>query len=125
VCGLSTASRRRHVPLPVREAARTARNLNASIKDLLLAVIAETLGRLLSSGGEDTAGRMIRVAVIRGWPVAVRTCRRSSGNRSAAVALDLPIGPLPLTERLAAVRGQIDVHLRRGEPDASGWCCAC
>jgi len=121
VCGPFTAGRRRYLPvtLPARDVAKTARNLNASINDVLLAIIAEALSGLLRSRGEDTTGRTIRIAVPRARPGAAGTYRRPSGNRSAAVALDLPIGPLPLTERLKLVRGQIDVHLHRGEPDAS------
>ena len=58
---------------------------------------------------------MLRIAVPRAWPAAC-CCGRSPGNRSAALTLDVPAGPLSPAERLAAVRDQAGLHLRRGEP---------
>jgi diacylglycerol O-acyltransferase len=46
---------------------------------------------------------------------------RRPGNRSAAVALDLPIGPRGLHGRLWAGRAQMEDHLRWGEADAAAF----
>ena len=122
VCGPFTSGRRRFIPLalPAREVAMTARSLHASIADLLLAAIAEAVRRLLRSRGEQMPGGVIRTAVPRARPVPAGRGKRPLGNRSAAVSLDLPIGPMSLAERLTAVRGRIDTHLRHGEPEAAG-----
>lgn len=121
VCGPFTGPLRRYVPvtLAAREVAVTARRLGVSIADLLLTVIAESLSRLLRSRGEQTAGRSVRAAMPRAQPTP--TIRRGCppANRSAAVAVDLPVGPLAPTERLAAISGQAQAHVRRGEVAAS------
>jgi WS/DGAT/MGAT family acyltransferase len=120
LCGPFTTSRRQFVPvtLAARDVARAARALHAGIADLLVASAAEALGRLLSTRGEETAGRVLRIAVPRAWPAAGRH-DRSPGNRSAALTLDVPVGPLSPAERLAAVRDQTGLHLRRREPDGA------
>lgn len=120
LCGPFTTSRRQFVPvtLAARDVARAARALHAGIADLLVASAAEALGRLLSTRGEETAGRVLRIAVPRAWAVAGRP-GRSPGNRSAALTLDVPVGPLSPAGRLAAVRDQTGLHLRRREPDGA------
>jgi WS/DGAT/MGAT family acyltransferase len=121
VCGTFTSDRRRYLPvaLPAREVAVTARRLRVGIADLLLILITEALGQLLRARGEETAGRTVRVAVPRSRVVRAARSRRTPANRSAALALDLPIGPLTLAERVTAVRGQLGAHQRRGEPEAA------
>jgi diacylglycerol O-acyltransferase len=118
VCGPFTSGRRRFIPLalPAREVARTARQQQVGIADLLLAMTAEAVSQLLQSRGEQTTGRRIRIAVPR---ARTRPDGQAAGNRSAAVSLDLPVGPLSPAGRLAAVRGQVEVHVGRGEPDAA------
>jgi len=118
--GPLTSPRRRYVPvtLPSRAVASTARALDARMADLLLAVVAEALSRLLRSRGERTEGCTLRAAV----PRAVRNApARRLGNRSAAVALDLPIGPMGPRDRLWAVRAQMEAHLRWGEAEAAAF----
>ena len=121
VCGPFTSHHRRYVPfkLPARDIALTARSLDTGITDFILTVITDALGRLLRSRGEDTAGRAIRIAVPRARPSQAGQHGRSRGNRTTAVCVDLPLGPLPPAERLSAVRGQVTSHLRRGEQDAA------
>ncbi len=121
VCGPFTGSARRYVPvaLPARQAAVTARALRAGVADLLLAVIAEALGRLLCSRGEQTERRVVRVAVPRARAGQARRLAQPWGNRSAAISLDVPVGPMPPAERLATVRGQVALHLARGEEDGA------
>jgi WS/DGAT/MGAT family acyltransferase len=123
VCGPFTGGRRRYVQavLPACEVARTARGLDTQIADLLLAVTAEALGRLLRARGEETAGQVVRIAVPRACPVRPRD--RAAGteprNRTAAVTLDAPIGPAPAAQRLAAVRGQVAARVHRGDAAAA------
>ncbi len=123
VCGPFTGERRRYAQalLPAWEVARTARGLDTQIADLLLAVTAEALGRLLRSRGEETAGQVIRIAVPRACPVRGRS--RALGtvprNRTAAVTLDAPIGPAAPEQRLAAVRNQVAARVHRGDAAAA------
>jgi hypothetical protein len=91
--------------------------LHANITDLLVAVVAEALGRLLRTRGEETADRVLRIAVPRARSPAAGA--QSPGNRSAAITIDVPVGPLSQAGRLAAVRAQITLHLRRAEPDGA------
>jgi diacylglycerol O-acyltransferase / wax synthase len=104
--------------------------------DLVLALAADALGRLMAARGEPTAGRTVRAMVprtLRSSPC--RTGRRARagtsemtadsaadggmpGNRTAGLLLDLPVGPMPLDERVAAVRTMRHERLRRGDADA-------
>ena len=123
VCGPFTGADRRYVPtvLSARDVARTARRLDIQITDLLITVIAEALGRLLRSRGEDTAGQVIRIAVPRAAPESgrVRSPEAAPRNRTAAVTLDVPISPVEPAQRLAVVRGQVAAHVRRGDDAAA------
>lgn len=121
VCGPFISDRRRYVPvaLSARDVATTARALDTGIADLLLTVIADALGRLLRARGEGTAGRALRIAVPRAWTAELRTRGAGPGNRTAAVSLNVPIGPIAPAERLSAVRGQVTSHVQQGEDTAA------
>lgn len=118
LCGAFTSSRRQYVPvsLPAADFARTARALNAGITDLLVAIVAEALSKLLRARGEKTADRVLRMAIPRAQPATPVHRVTPPGNRSTAMTPDIPVGPLQPVERLAAVRDQIALRLRRGEP---------
>lgn len=119
LCGAFTTSRRQYAPvtLPARDVARTARALHTGITDLLVTVVAEALGRLLRARGEETADHRLRIAVPRARPAPIRA--PWTGNRSAALTIDVPVGPLSPAERLTAVRDQAESHLSRAEPDGA------
>jgi diacylglycerol O-acyltransferase / wax synthase len=121
LCGAFTSSRRQYVPLslPAADFARTARALNVGITDLLVATMAEALSKLLRARGEQTSDRVLRVAMPRARPTTPLHPAAPPGNRSAAITPDVPVGPLQPLERLAAVRDQIALRLRRGEPDGA------
>jgi WS/DGAT/MGAT family acyltransferase len=124
VCGSFTDGRRRYlaVDLPARDVARTARGLGCGIAELLAAMIGEAVGQLLRSRGEDTTGRIARIAMPRARePLAAHGGGRAGtpGNRTAAISVEVPIGPAAPAARLAAVRGQTATHVRRGEDTAA------
>lgn len=123
LCGRSNSEHRRYIPLALaaREVAITARTLNAGIAELLLAVIAEAIGRLLRSRGEVTAGQVVRAAVPRAQAPPAGGQQAQPSNRSAVVSMDLPVGPLSPAERLRAVSQQYQDHLRHGEPGAAAF----
>jgi hypothetical protein len=115
----------------------TARQLGASVTDLVLALVAEALGRVMAGSGEPTAGQSVRAMV----PCTLRTARRgqprrgardktaragtatgaSPGNRTTGILLDLPTGPMPLAQRVAAIRAMRRARLSRGDADAAAF----
>jgi diacylglycerol O-acyltransferase / wax synthase len=127
------------VSLDARMVATKARQLGAGKVDLVLAVAADTLGQLMARRGQPTAGRTVRAMV----PCSLRFAGRSPGrrgapgqvaasgggnrddagpgNRTAGVLLDLLVGPMSLSERVAAVRAVRLSRLRRGDADAAAF----
>jgi|SRR5580658_7293666 diacylglycerol O-acyltransferase / wax synthase len=111
------------ISLDAKTAAARARLLRAGVADLVLAVAADAIGRLMAGRGQPTVGRRVRAMVPRSLRVAGPAGRDSAGpeNRTAGVLLDLPIGPMSLAERVAAVRAVRQARLRRGDVDASAF----
>ncbi|BCB91751.1 bifunctional phosphatase PAP2/O-acyltransferase family protein [Phytohabitans suffuscus] len=96
----SATARRRFgtAELPLDEVRSVARRYGARVSDVLLASAAGGLRRVLPD--PDRAGARLRVAV----PLTVREPGTSAeGNTTAAVMMDLPLGPMPEAERLAGV----------------------
>jgi diacylglycerol O-acyltransferase / wax synthase len=120
------------ISLDAKTAATRARLLRAGVADLVLAVAADAIGQLMTARGQSTVGLTARAMVPRSLRVAgpgpKRRVARSkqapvSGpeNRTAGILLDLPIGPMSLAERVAAVRTVRRARLRRGDADASAF----
>jgi diacylglycerol O-acyltransferase / wax synthase len=124
------------VSLDARMVAIKARLLGVGTVDLVLAAAAGALGQLMAGHGQLTAGRRVRAMVpcsLRsgGWSAGRRRGRagtaapggggRGPGNRIAGVLLDLPVGPMPLAERVAAVQAGRRARLRHGDADASAF----
>jgi UDP-N-acetylglucosamine:LPS N-acetylglucosamine transferase len=82
-----------------------------------LAVVAHALGALLRQAGLLDGRRPLRAMV----PVATRPPRldRVSGNWTAAVTVDLPMGQMGFRQRLELVREQVERRTRWGEPEAA------
>jgi WS/DGAT/MGAT family acyltransferase len=76
--------------------------LGATVNDVVLAVVAGSLHRLLRSRREATRGRTLRAMV----PVSVRADaeRMALGNRVSMVFVDLPVGPLDPVSRVRRIR---------------------
>jgi diacylglycerol O-acyltransferase len=124
------------VSLDARMVAITARRLGAGTVDLVLAVAADALGQLMAGRGHAAAGQTVRAMV----PCSLRSAGRSPGragapiqapasggggvapgNRIAGILLDLPVGPMSLVERVAAVQAGRQARKRRGDADASAF----
>jgi len=105
------------IALPAADLRIAARSLHAQPHELALAVIADALGTLLAGAGLCSSTDPLRVMV----PVAMRAPRldRIFGNWTGALALDLPMGPLGMAERAAAVRTGLRRRVERGEPEAA------
>jgi WS/DGAT/MGAT family acyltransferase len=73
-----------------------------TVNDVVLSVVAEGLHDLLTARGEPTRGRQLRVMV----PVSVRSKaeRGDVGNRVAPAFVDVPVGRMGPSARLAKIR---------------------
>jgi diacylglycerol O-acyltransferase / wax synthase len=94
---------------PVQTFKDIKRALGATVNDVVLAVVAGGLYRLLRYRREPTRGRSLRAMV----PVSVRTRDQKSamGNRVSSLLVDLPVGPMGGKKRLATIR-QRTKHLK-------------
>jgi diacylglycerol O-acyltransferase / wax synthase len=135
------------VSLDSRTVTVTARHLGASSADLVLAMVAEGLGRLIAARGERAAGQTVRAMVpstLRAAGHGLRPRFRAPGqppvqpraaeidpdlaaqgalpgNRTTGLLLDLPVGPMSLPDRVAAVQAVRQARLRRGDADAAAF----
>jgi hypothetical protein len=98
--GASAARRFGTVALPLEQVRAVARRHGTRVSDVLLSGVAGALRRVWSAGA---ASPQLRVAV----PLMVRAPGTSTeGNVTAAVMMDLPLGPLAESERLADIAGR-------------------
>ncbi|MBO0812087.1 MAG: DUF1298 domain-containing protein [Microlunatus sp.] len=98
--------------------AATARHVRSS--ELLLALVAEALGRAGFGVGDARSGRSrIRIMV----PVAMALSRsgRTRGNCTGVLAVNLPTGPMPFADRLAQVRRELQRRAASGDPEAGAF----
>ncbi|GDY28689.1 wax ester/triacylglycerol synthase domain-containing protein [Gandjariella thermophila] len=102
--------------LPGRPLRTAARRLGVTANDLLVAVFAEALHRTLNTG-EGPATESLRVMLP--WSLRTTGTLHSTGNRTGAVAVDLPVGTLPLRRRLDLVRDAMRARVDAGVPEAA------
>jgi WS/DGAT/MGAT family acyltransferase len=88
--------------VPLHAVRTVAHALGCTINDVLMSVVAGTLGQYLRRAGQATDGLAIRAAV----PVNLRPPVEPPGlgNRFGLAFVELPIGLVPPLERLRAVR---------------------
>jgi WS/DGAT/MGAT family acyltransferase len=105
-------------PLPLALVKRTAKASGTTVNDVIVSVIAGSLGNYLRGRGEDTCGLRIRAMV----PVNMRGAAdaQMSGNRFSLVFLELPLGVTDARERLMRIKIEMDRIKRSMEP-AVGW----
>lgn len=103
--------------VPLHEVRTIAHALGCTINDVLMSVIAGTLGRYVRRGGVDTDGLCIRAAV----PVNLRAADEPPclGNHFGLVFVDLPIGIAQPVERLRAVRAAMHALKGSKQPAAA------
>ncbi|HET7327759.1 MAG TPA: wax ester/triacylglycerol synthase domain-containing protein [Nocardioidaceae bacterium] len=101
------------VDFPAAELQRLARDHDVHLHELVVALAADALDRVLRPAGLLTDGKPLRAMV----PVTTRLPRldRIFGNWTGSLALDLPMGPMPLAWRSAAVRREARRRALRGE----------
>ncbi len=85
--------------------------------EVVIAVAAHALAGLLTGAGLVDGSLSLRAMV----PVARRAPRldRVFGNWTAALTVDLPLAPMTFGQRLDAVRQQLRLRARRGEPQGA------
>ncbi len=119
--GPSTAGREyATVALRAATVRSTARDHGVSTTALLLTLVGEALHRI------DPAGTAVHDRVRVMVPQTTQALRRASsqdrsyqGNHTAAVALDLPVGPMPPAWRMVAVAGELARRERADQPVAA------
>jgi WS/DGAT/MGAT family acyltransferase len=104
-------------PLPLAEVRTVAHALGCTLNDVLMSVIAGTLGRYLRAQGVATGGLTIRATL----PVNLRPpdAPASLGNRFGLVYLDLPIGIAHPLQRLYAVHESMQALKNSEQPPAA------
>lgn len=115
--GTRTSQRRyATVELPAAEVRAVAREHATSTSAVLLAVLSAALHRLLDKRGDSAADRQLRAMV----PRSTRAARAGAeaGNWTAAVSLDLPVGPMSPARRLVEVTARLSALDRCGQPAA-------
>ena len=113
--------RTRTVPLATVRAA--SRRTGARITELLLAATGQALSEVLAERGEQLAGRRLRVAL----PVTTRVpapaatgWHAEAGNKTAALRVDVPLGPMRPEERLRRTARNAERGRRSGRALATG-----
>ena len=113
-------ARRLGVALDGARVRAVARRHGVGTTALLLALVAEALhGLLTERAGEPAAGATVRAMV----PMTTRTRAgvgsHAPGNRTAAAPVDLPVGPMPPPDRVAAVARAVAAGACTGQPEAA------
>lgn len=118
LAGSSTVARRyATAELSAAKVRAVARERRVSSSALLLTVVAGGLHQLLESRGGTVQGQRLRAMVPRSTR---RTrCGAEGGNWTAAMSMDLPVGPMPAAQRLADVAGALTGVESSGQPAAT------
>jgi WS/DGAT/MGAT family acyltransferase len=105
--------------LAADELRQTARRHGVRTVELALALMGETVDRMVRPAGLLTPGQPLRAFV----PLSVRprTPWRIFGNWTTAVTVEVPTGPLAPAERLARIRSGLRLGVARGEPLAAAF----
>jgi hypothetical protein len=112
----------RTVALPLDRVRELAKRAGVRVTDVMLTLVGEVIGEVLVRRGEETAGKALRAAVPMTLRLPVPPDQGRSavaGNRTAALRLDVPVGPLPARERLMAVHRSAEHRRRSGRGLAS------
>jgi diacylglycerol O-acyltransferase len=89
------------VPISLVRAKTVKNKLGATVNDVVLAAVGEAIHHFLDHRNVAHEEQTYRVMV----PVSVRdeSEKMTLGNRVAAMFVDLPVGPMPVTRRLATI----------------------
>lgn len=97
---------------PIRAAAR---RLDRTVTELLMGAFAEALHR----GYGCRAGAPTSLRLMVPWSLRGTGSAHAAGNRTGAVSLDLPIGPMAMRRRLDLVGDRLRARVDGGVPQAA------
>ena len=125
--GKITSSSRHHalVDLPFSEVRAVARAYGVRSTDVPTALLAEALHRVVYAGdgidnpGDDVGRRTDTLRVMMPRSTRTTATYRRSGNHTGAVSVNLPIGPMSLSERLARAKAAVDAQTDSAAPHAA------
>lgn len=105
------------VDLPAAEVRRLAKRFGVRATDLATALVAEALHRVMHAEGSRPGPETLRVMM----PRSTRTTRtfRTAGNHTGAASVDLPIGPMPLADRVSRTKAATDSQVGNSAPHAA------
>lgn len=104
------------IGLPADQLRQVARTLHARTSELVLALIAEALHRTVVQTHDPQAERLRALLPVS---VRVESADRTWGNWTGAASIDLPVGPMPLRERIDVVRQALTRTVNSGQPLAA------
>jgi WS/DGAT/MGAT family acyltransferase len=104
--------------VPSRELMSVARRQRVGSTALILTMVGDAVSRVLAERG-GPSGTTVRVMVPR--TVRPSGAGEELGNWTAAVPVDLPVGPMSRGERLTTVQKRFDDMLASGVPSAASW----
>lgn len=105
------------VDLPAAEVRQLARALHTRTNDLVIALVAEALHRMLHAEGSRPGPDQLRVLM----PRSTRTTKtfRTAGNHTGAASVDLPTGALSFADRVARTQAATDSQVTASAPHAA------
>lgn len=103
------------VSLPAGEIRGAARSLKVTSSELVLAVVADAIHRLLAERCEPM--HSLRAIVPR--TMRTKDGRMATGNWTGGVRVSLPVGAMDPLSRLRETQARLQRGLRRGEPEAA------
>jgi WS/DGAT/MGAT family acyltransferase len=106
------------VPLPTEQVRAAARRYRVRSSEVLLGVLAEALHR---AGVADGVGAPDRLRTMLPVAMASANGARTAGNQTGVVSVDLPVGPMTVTERIQRIRGDLHRRMDLGEPHAAAF----
>ncbi len=106
------------VGLPSDEVRRAARAHHVRSSELLLGVLADALRR---AGVVGRPGEPTRLRTMLPVAMSTRAGTRTAGNSTGAVAVDLPVGPMDVLDRIQAIRHDLHRRIELGEPHAAAF----
>ncbi|MFB4311429.1 phosphatase PAP2 family protein [Actinomadura sp. GTD37] len=109
--------------LPLDRVRAVASAAGAGVTEVLLALVGEVVADVLERRGERADGRPLRAAVPMPPRAPARPGRGRTavpGNMAAVLPLDVPVDPMPVRDRLAAVREAAERRRASGRAVAGG-----
>lgn len=105
--------------VPSRELMATARRLRAGSTAVVLTMIGDAVSRVPTDREAPAGERALRIMVPR--TVRDGLSAADSGNWTAAVPVDVPIGPMSRRDRLAVVQQRLETLLHGNATIAANW----